>query len=112
MDIKRLYSDMCVFCGEVPVYTFLTYCDMCARSLLQEYGEKLCVGEGEYMTPASLSDTFALDDAFYNAVLLFAAGKALGDEKLFENSRAEAENAYKNLWRKAARGKRVLGVKW
>lgn len=112
MDTKKLYGDVCVLCGEVPVYAFLTYCDMCARSLLQRYGEKLCLGAGEYMTPASLSDALALDDAFYNAVLLFAAGKATGDEKLLEKSRAEAEIAYKNLWRKSARGKRVLGVKW
>ncbi|MBQ8837604.1 MAG: hypothetical protein IJ002_08910 [Clostridia bacterium] len=112
MDIKKLYADTCILAGEVPIYSFLTYCDICARSLISAYGEKAVLGEGEYATPASLSDAFAVDDAFYNAVLLFAAGKVGVDDGLLEKSKTEADAAYRALWRKAAKGKRIMGVTW
>lgn len=112
MDIKKLYADVCVLVGEVPLYSFFTYCDMCARSIIAHYGEKYALGEGEYVCAASFSDSFALDDAFYTAVLLYVAGKESGNVELISKSESEAESAYRGLWRKKAKGKRIMGVKW
>lgn len=112
MDIKKLYADVCVLAGEVPLYSFFTYCDMCARSIIAEYGERYALGEGEYVSPSALSDSFALDDAFYTAVLLYVAGKASGDGDMIAKSESEAKSAYRGLWRKKAKGKRIMGAKW
>ncbi|MBQ6892644.1 MAG: hypothetical protein IJN48_00415 [Clostridia bacterium] len=112
MDIKKLYSDACILVGEIPVYSFLTHCDMFARSAIAKYGNNFAVGEGEYTSPDSLSDSFAIDDAFYNAALFYAAGRASGNDQLQKKSDNEAEIAYRSLWRKNAKGKRIMGVNW
>lgn len=112
MDIKKLYSDACILAFEIPLFTFLLYCDMFARMLISSYGIKYTVGEGEYISPESISDSFSIDSAFYGAARLYVAGKALGDEQMVKESKAEAQKAYLSIWRERNKNKRIKGVKW
>ena len=110
MDLKKLYKDICVLACEMPIYSFLTYCDMFARHVIAAYGKPYAIGDGEYSTPETLSDSYAIDDAFYNAALFYIAGQASASGELLAKSEAEAQNAYRTRWRAAARGKRIKGV--
>ncbi len=112
MDLKKLYSDVCILANEMPIYLFLAHCDSFARSVIAKYGTRYAVGEGEYCTPDTLNSSFAICDAFYNAALFYISGKANGDMQSLEKSESEAENAYLSLWREGARGKRIKGAAW
>ncbi|MBE6680067.1 MAG: hypothetical protein E7598_06055 [Ruminococcaceae bacterium] len=113
MDLKKLYGDACVRLGrELPIYEFLSYVDTCVRTLLCRYQKKLLIGISEYTSPESLNSSIALDGIFYTAVLYFVLGSASGNEKLLEKCDLEAENAYRTLWKKAARGKRRVCDRW
>ena len=68
MDLKKLYKDACVLACEMPIYSFLTYCDCFARHVIAAYGKRYAVGEGEYLAPCELGSSYAICDAFYNDV--------------------------------------------
>ena len=113
MDLKKLYGDLTVLLGrEVPLYSFLLYCDMGARMLLCRYPKKLLLGAGEYTAPESLSDALPIAEEFYTAVLYFLGGSVSGEESMLKKSEAAAEEAYRTRWRAHARGKRRKGDVW
>lgn len=113
MELKKLYGDLTVLLGtEIPLYSFLLYCDMGARGLLCRYPKKLLLPVGEYYTPESISDALPLAEEFYTSLLYFIGGSARGDESLLKKSEAMAEEAYRTLWRAHARGKRRKGDAW
>ncbi len=113
MDLKKLYGDVTVLLKrEVPIYEFLASCDLGVRTLLCRYQKKLIVGKGEYIAPEDLNSSVALDGAFYPFLLYFIIGTLCSDEKMLEKSRDEAQNAYKMLWRAAARGKHIKNDRW
>jgi len=106
MELKQLYKDAVVLCKtEIPLPDFLLQADVGARSILNRYPKKLVLGQGEYVTPLCLDDPFPLAEAFYTAILYRIAGD-------LQTAEAEAEAAYKTLWRHAARGKRRKGDTW
>lgn len=113
MDLKKLYGDLTVLLGrEIPLYSFLLYCDMGARTLLCRYPKKLLLPVGEYSPPESLSDALPIAEEFYTAVLYYVGGSARREESMLKKSEAAAEEAYRTLWRTAARGKRRKGDVW
>ncbi len=113
MELKKLYVDLSVLLGrEIPIYAFLLYADMCARTLLCRYPKKLLLPVGEYTSPESLLDALPIDEAFYSALLYAIAGSAGGEENYTKKSDAAAEEAYRTLWRVHARGKRRKGDAW
>lgn len=113
MDLKKLYGDVCVqLKRELPIYEFLSYADLGIRALLCRYPKKLLLCRGEYTSPEDLNSSIALDAAFYTSLLYFVIGSANGDGTTLEKSNSEAENAYKTLWKSAARGKRVACDRW
>lgn len=112
MDIKKLYSDVCILAGEIPLFTFLLYCDMFARMLISLYGTKYAVGEGEYLAPESIGDSYSVDAAFYGAARLYIAGKAHCNEQMIEESKAMAQKVYLTMWRERNKNKCIKGAKW
>lgn len=113
MDLKKLYKDITVLCGrELPVYTFLTLCDMCAGALLCRYPKNIVVGKGEYITPENLESSFSVDSAFYTAVVCHIIGSINNDGEKLKQSETEAEKAYLSLWKRAAHGKRKKCDRW
>lgn len=112
MDIKKLYGDVCILAFEIPLFTFLLYCDMFARKLISNYGIKYAVGEGEYISPESISDSFPIDGTFYGAARLYVSGMALGNEQMIAESEAEAQRVYLSVWKEKNRDKRVKGARW
>ncbi len=113
MDLKKLYGDVCVqLKRELPIYEFLSYADTGVRALLCRYPKKLLLGRGEYTSPEDLSASVALDGAFYTSLLYFILGSANGDGATLEKSFAEAESAYKTLWKSTACGKRMACDRW
>ena len=112
MDIKKLYSDVCILACEIPLFTFLLYCDTFARMLISTYGKEYAVGEGEYIPPESIGDSYSVDGAFYGAARTFVAGKVLGDAQMVDESKKEAQKVYLSLWKQRNKGKRIKGAKW
>ena len=113
MDLKKLYGDVTVrLGGELPIYRFLSYMDTGVRALLCRYPKKIIIGRGEYTSPEDLSASVALNGAFYTFLLYFILGSANGDRAMLEKSYAEADSAYKTLWKGAARGKRIACDRW
>lgn len=113
MELKQLYKDTVVLCKtEVTLPTFLLQADLAARRLCNRYPKRLVLGQGEYITPLAASDAYAVDDAFYTAVLYRIAGSVLGSAEFSALADAAEEDAYKALWRAAARGKRRKGDVW
>ncbi len=113
MELKKLYRDLMLLCErEVSLADFLLYADIGARGILARYPKRLVLPKGEYSSPANISDPLMISGEFYTAVLYFAAGSILSDEKLLKKSEEEAKCAYLKLWREAARGKRMRGDKW
>ncbi len=113
MELKKLYSDLTVLLGtEVPLYSFLLYCDMGVRTLLCRYPKKLLLPVGEYCPPESISEALPIDERFYTALFWFVGGSVRGDADMLQKSEAAAEDAYRTLWRNAARGKRRKGDVW
>lgn len=112
MDLKKLYKDACVLACEMPIYSFLTYCDCFARHVIAAYGKRYAVGEGEYLAPCELGSSYAICDAFYNAALFYIVGAATSNAEMLEKSNSEAESAYRTLWREGAHGKRIKGAEW
>ena len=113
MDLKKLYGDLTMLLGrEIPVYTFLLQADLCARTLLCRYPKKLLLAVGEYVAPETISDTIALHEAFFPALLYGIAGGVSGEADFIKAGEAAAEDAYRTLWRAHARGKRRKGDVW
>lgn len=113
MELKKLYGDLTVLIGtEVPTYSFLLYCDMGVRTLLGRYPKKLLLPVGEYCPPETLSDVLPIAEEFYTALLWFIGGSVRGEENMLKKSETAAEEAYRTLWRAAARGKRRKGDVW
>ena len=113
MELKQLYKDMVLLCKtEVTLPTFLLQADLAARRLCNRYPRKLVLGDGVYVPPLSVEDAYAVGEAFYAAVLYSVAGGCLGNADYQAIADAEAEEAYKALWRASARGKRRKGDVW
>ena len=110
MDIKKLYADVCISVGEIPLYTFLLYCDSFARMLISKYGSKYAIGAGEYFAPTSLEESFAVADEFYLAALLYIKAEVSGGD--LTKSSLAADRAYLTLWRQNAKNKRILKEAW
>lgn len=113
MELKQLYKDLTVLCKtEMPLPDFLLHCDMSARRYLCRYPKKLLLPHGEYIAPETIGDSLALEESFYTAMLYCIAGSYLASEVYLARADAEAEDAYKTLWRRAAHGKRRKGDAW
>lgn len=113
MELKQLYKDATVLCKtEMPLPDFLLYCDMGARRYLNRYPKKLLLPHGEHIAPESISDSLALHEIFYNAMLYFIAGSFLASDACLARAENEADYAYRVLWRRAAYGKRRKGDAW
>ena len=113
MELKKLYRDTLVLCqSEIPLNDFLLFCDMAARTFLSKYPKRLLLPKGQYSTPRSLDASLMISTEFYTAVLYFAMGSFLHDEKYLKMSESAANDAYIRLWRENARGKRRKGDEW
>ena len=113
MELTQLYKDTVLLCKtEVTLPAFLLQADLAARRLCNRYPKKLVLGQGEYIPPLAVGDAYAVDDAFYTAVLYRIAGDVLGDAAMTRLADAAEEDAYKSLWRASARGKRRKGDVW
>lgn len=113
MELKQLYKDAVVLCkAELPLPDFLLHADVGARRLCNRYPRKLVLGKSTYVSPLSIEDAYAVGDAFYAAILYRIAGEYLGNAAYLALADAEAEEAYKSLWRASARGKRRKGDDW
>ena len=112
MDIKKLYGEAVAVCGDIPLYAFLACIDRFARRAINRYGKAYTVLDGEYVTPDTLDGAFALDEAYKTALFYFILGELKGDGVLLEKSEKDAEDAYRSLWRAAAKGKRILKEAW
>ena len=110
MDIKKLYVNVCVAAGEIPLYLFLMHCDTFASMLIAKYGGEYVLGEGDYVPPASLEDSYAVNEEFYHAAFLYIKAAAGGAD--LSESLCEADKAYLTLWRKKAKNMRIKGAKW
>ena len=110
MDIKKLYADLCAAIGEIPLYTFLLYADMFARMLISKYGIGYAIGVGEYVSPGSLEDSFAVCDEYYHAAFLYIKAAVRGEDTA--KSEFAADKAYLTLWRKESKNKRLIREVW
>lgn len=117
MTLEELYRDVAIFNkSEPPIPDFLLYYDMAVRAILTRYPKKLLIPEGEYVTPESLEEGFALPDSFFFAVFYFVCASTRIDSRicdlLFEAADDRAEKAFRSIWREHARGKRLQGDRW
>ena len=113
MDLKKLYTDVTVILGkELSIYKFLTLCDMGAKAIIGRYPKKFTLCGSEYISPETLSSSFALCDAFYISLLYYVIAAENADENMYKKSKDAAEDAYLTLWRKSAAGKRIANDIW
>ena len=113
MDLRKLYKDVTVLIGrELPIYTFITYCDMAVRIFLCRYSQKLLLVSGEYVAPKNLDSSMPLKEEFYAALQYYILGMANKDDKALKESENLANSAYLSLWRKSACGKRIKNERW
>ena len=107
MTTKQMFLVACEVCP-MEQNEFLLFLDRAIRALLSRYPTALLCREGdaEIKSPTSLEDDCGFHDLYSGALIQGAiAGKTQREEDrlLFLE---EADVTYRNLWRRAARGKR------
>ena len=113
MELEQLYMDANLLCnGELSLQEFLLYYDMVVSRILTRDPKRMILPEGEYVRPETLEGSCVLPDNFYFAILYFIGGTVLGNECMFRDSDARADEAFRAIWREVARGKRLAGDRW
>ncbi|MBQ8859181.1 MAG: hypothetical protein IJ012_05265 [Clostridia bacterium] len=90
---------------------FLNYLGDCLRALLARYPTSLLAarGDGEIKIPTAMDEECGLDELYSGALLQGVVAGATGDASDRAAFLEEADYAYRNLWRRAAKGARAMG---
>lgn len=88
---------------------FLSHVGDCVRMLLARYPTALLAraGDGAIAAPVTLEEDCGIDEAYDQALILGAVAGKTGGESDHAHFLSEAEQAYRAVWRKQAKGKRL-----
>ena len=93
---------------------FLGYLGDCVRTLLARYPTGLLAraGDGSIQAPETVDEESGLDPLYDQALILGAVAGKSGKSEDADKFTREAELAFRTLWRRAARGKRLPLGRW
>ena len=110
MNTKELFIRARELCP-MEQSEFLGHLGDCVRMLLARYPTALLArtGDGAIGAPASLDESCGLDERYDEALIRGAVAGKSGEESARSIFLAEAECAFRAVWRERARGKRIAG---
>lgn len=88
---------------------FIAFLDTTAHSLMAKYGAKRVVNDGAYIKPININDDIPLKDEFRNAIVSNVLYLVTGNPDHKTDYVAEAEYAYKTVWRRSAKKMKIVG---
>ena len=88
---------------------FLSFLDTTARSLIAKYGTKRVINDKAYTKPYGINDDFPVKDEYRNAIISNILYYVTGNTDHKVDYVAEAEYAYKTVWREDTKKLKLVG---
>ncbi|MBE6599127.1 MAG: hypothetical protein E7638_06775 [Ruminococcaceae bacterium] len=108
MYIKDIYEAV-VMTSPCSQPKFLRFLDTTVRSLTAKYGIGRVINDKAYMTPEGIDGDLPLKEPYFNAVVSNILFLLTGNTDYKTDYMAEAEYAYKTVWRTDMKGLRMVG---
>lgn len=108
MYIKDIYETV-VMTEPCSQPKFLSFLDTTVRSLIAKYGTKRVINDKAYMKPSDINGDLPLKETYYNAVVSNILFLLTGNADHKTDFVAEAEYAYKTVWREDVKGLKMVG---
>lgn len=110
MTTKQMFLLACELCP-MEQNEFLLHLGGAVRTLLSRYPTSLLCreGDGEIKSPRTLDEDCGIHDLYGGALLQGTIAGKTGEDSDRRLFLEEADATYRNLWRRAAHGKRHTG---
>lgn len=108
MYIKDIYEAV-VMSAACPQPKFLSCLDTTVRSLTTKYGFKRIINDNAYAKPVDINGDLPVKDEYFNAIVDNILYLVTQNPDYKTDFMAEAEYAYKSVWRKANRTLKMVG---
>ena len=108
MNIKSIY-DTVTLRHPCSHNQFLTHLDLTLRTLMSQFGMKYVISGDSYCIPRSIEDDIPVFDEYYAAAVDNILFLLTGDGDRKTDYVAESSDAYKTVWSKLAKGKKIVG---
>ena len=107
MNIKSLY-DTVVLSSPCEHNKFLTHLDTTVRTLIAQFGMSYVIERGTYGIPRYIDSDISVYEEYYPAICDNIRFLITGDIDRKTDYVSEADAAYRSVWSKKVRGRRIV----